>query len=684
MSENDHPAKEHLGPKRLSLPDVVAQSVGFMGPVFSAAFVIPLVVGVVSATGKGGGVASPVSVLIAAVGIFAIGWIVAGYAKRIHSAGSLYDYVKQGLGERIGAGAGWLYYGGVLGLLLGLVLLVGGYVQSTLQSEFKIDPAPSWAWSLVVIAIIAAVMYFGVSLSTRAQLGLALVSMIVVLAFFIEVIVKLGSTNSLKPFSPSSASQGWAGIFFGVLYGVLLFVGFETAANLAEETKNPKREIPIAVLLTAGIATVFFGLAAYVQVAGFHYNLKEITAAAGAPLFALGAPASAGGYGGTWINRLLELVVLFDMIAVIIGCSVAASRGMFVMARDRRLPKSLALVSNRNGAPIGAGAVVVGLSLVAVLVNQNWTGLFALPNTPHYFALFSWGSTFGGFALVFVYLLMSAGALRESIAAGGAIGQRVAAVIGIVVAGGAVFASFYKVTSPTILAPGLAVVLFGAGLLSTEFFQGRKAGALDLELGPREQARQRLATLDAEGRFLDVALLVMRLVLGWVFVYHGAGKLFGALGGYGMAGTGRYFDSLGLHPGIFFALVAGCIEFFGGIAMIFGLGSRIWGLLQLGDMVMAILSTNWYNGLISEKAAGGYEIDLALGALALSVFLLGPGRFSLDRFLGVERTLGLDRWDSRVARTAGPRAVAVPVAAEVSSLGSGPGTAAAAGDSVTG
>jgi amino acid transporter len=266
MSTNDHPSKEHLGPKRLSLPDVVAQSVGFMGPVFSAAFVIPLVVGVVSATGKGGGVASPVSVLIAAVGIFAIGWIVAGYAKRVHSAGSLYDYVRQGLGERVGAGAGWLYYGGVLALLLGLVLLVGGYVQSTLQSEFKIDPMPSWAWSLIVIAIIAAIMYFGVSLSTRAQLGLALVSMIVVLAFFIEVIVKLGSANSLKPLNPSSASQGWAGIFFGVLYGVLLFVGFETAANLAEETKNPKREIPLAVLMTAGIATVFFALAAYVQV----------------------------------------------------------------------------------------------------------------------------------------------------------------------------------------------------------------------------------------------------------------------------------------------------------------------------------------------------------------------------------------------------------------------------------
>jgi apolipoprotein N-acyltransferase len=78
-------AYERLGAKLLSLPDVVAQSVGFMGPVFSSAFVIPLVVGVISASGKGGGVASPLSVLIAAVGVFALGWVVSRYVKEIHA-----------------------------------------------------------------------------------------------------------------------------------------------------------------------------------------------------------------------------------------------------------------------------------------------------------------------------------------------------------------------------------------------------------------------------------------------------------------------------------------------------------------------------------------------------------------------------------------------------------------------
>jgi amino acid transporter len=107
-------------------------------------------------------------------------------------------------------------------------------------------------------------------------------------------------------------------------------------------------------MITAGIATVFFILAAYVEVAGFHDSLKTLTAAAGAPLFALGAPASAGGYGGTWIDRLLELVVFFDMLAVAIGCAVSASRGIFAMARDRRIPGVLATVSRRHDSPLGA------------------------------------------------------------------------------------------------------------------------------------------------------------------------------------------------------------------------------------------------------------------------------------------------------------------------------------------
>jgi len=173
-------------------------------------------------------------------------------------------------------------------------------------------------------------------------------------------------------------------------------------------------------------------------------------------------------------------VVLFDMLAVAIGCAVSATRGIFAMGRDRRVPAALAVTSKRNGAPLGAAAFVVGAAIVTLLINQFWTGLFALPATPHYFALFAWGSTFGGFALVVVYLLMSVGSLRSFATSSRRVSIIVTAVIGIMVTAAAIFGSFYKVTSPTIWAPWLALALLAVGFLSTFVLRARRSASTQL------------------------------------------------------------------------------------------------------------------------------------------------------------------------------------------------------------
>ena len=126
---------------KLKLPDAVAQSVGFMGPVFSSAFVIPLVVGVISASGKGGGVASPLSVLIAAVGVFALGWISRKH-KEIHGEGSMYDYVPAGSASGVGTAAGWLLLRrGDRPAHRPLLLLIGGYLQEHDRLRVQGQPA---------------------------------------------------------------------------------------------------------------------------------------------------------------------------------------------------------------------------------------------------------------------------------------------------------------------------------------------------------------------------------------------------------------------------------------------------------------------------------------------------------------------------------------------------------------
>ncbi|MGZ4151227.1 MAG: APC family permease [Actinomycetota bacterium] len=478
---------ERLGAKKLSLIDVIAQSVGFMGPVFSAAFLIPLIAGF-SASGKGAGVATPFAVLLAAIGTFALGWIVAQYAKRVHAAGSLYDYVSMGLGGRAGAATGWLYYGGTTVLASAIAVLVGWFVHDVLfLGVFGTDsPLPMWAWSVVYVAAVFAIMYLGVQISTRVQLALALVSAAVFLLFFLKVIIDVGGDNSLKAFNPSEAADGWSGILFGVLYGVLIFVGFETAANLAEETAEPKRSIPRAVLLTVAIVAAFYLIAAYAQVAGFGFDPRLILnpEIAAAPVFALG---SFDFFGSNLILKVLEVVVLLDIMAVGLGAAVASTRGIFALARDRRIPGALAAVSRTRGTPVGAIVFVEAFSLLMVLFAEVWDGLFALPQTPHYFAMFLWLSTFGGFALMIVYGLMALGAFKGLAGHPNTVGVVVAALIGVALAAGAVFGGIYKQPNPFDLVWIYVAGWLILGIIVTSLVKGREPASqvlADLSSGP--------------------------------------------------------------------------------------------------------------------------------------------------------------------------------------------------------
>jgi putative oxidoreductase len=129
----------------------------------------------------------------------------------------------------------------------------------------------------------------------------------------------------------------------------------------------------------------------------------------------------------------------------------------------------------------------------------------------------------------------------------------------------------------------------------------------------------------------DVALLAVRAALAWIFVYYGAGKLFGWWDGPGIHQSTLFFaNTAHLHPGGLFAVVGGLLEFGGAIAIALGLGVRLVGIALCGDMVMAMITVTWTNGINSEKVPPGYEFNVALAALALVLVLLGAGRFSAD------------------------------------------------------
>lgn len=127
------------------------------------------------------------------------------------------------------------------------------------------------------------------------------------------------------------------------------------------------------------------------------------------------------------------------------------------------------------------------------------------------------------------------------------------------------------------------------------------------------------------------APLALRIPIGIILIAHGAQKLFGWFGGYGLEGTGQWMASIGLTPGYLMALMAGSSEFFGGLFLLLGLLTRPTALVLSFTMVVAIFSVHIGNGLF--LANNGYEFGLALLAATVSLAISGAGKLSLDNLL---------------------------------------------------
>ena len=126
--------------------------------------------------------------------------------------------------------------------------------------------------------------------------------------------------------------------------------------------------------------------------------------------------------------------------------------------------------------------------------------------------------------------------------------------------------------------------------------------------------------------------LALRIPVGIIFIAHGAQKLFGWFGGFGLEGTGQWMGSLGLEPGTLMALMAGSAEFFGGLALLFGVLVRPAAAALAFAMLVAIFSVHIDKGLFVSN--NGYEFGLALLAASVSLVISGAGRLSLDAVWG--------------------------------------------------
>jgi putative oxidoreductase len=132
----------------------------------------------------------------------------------------------------------------------------------------------------------------------------------------------------------------------------------------------------------------------------------------------------------------------------------------------------------------------------------------------------------------------------------------------------------------------------------------------------------------------NFGLLLIRLVFGLAFAAHGAQKLFGWFGGYGIAGTGGFLESLGFRPGKMFATVSGLGEFIGGLLFALGFLGAAGPALMLSVMLVASITVHIKNGFFA--TGNGIELPLLYAVGAIGVALTGPGHYSLDAALGYQ------------------------------------------------
>ena len=133
-------------------------------------------------------------------------------------------------------------------------------------------------------------------------------------------------------------------------------------------------------------------------------------------------------------------------------------------------------------------------------------------------------------------------------------------------------------------------------------------------------------------QLLDLGLLVIRVVFGLVYAAHGAQKLFGWFGGYGIAGTGGFLETLGFRPGKSFAIAAGLGEFLGGLFLAFGFLGAVGPALIVAGMIVAMLTVHRKNKFF--VSTNGIEHPLMYTTVAVGIALTGPGRYSLDAAVG--------------------------------------------------
>jgi amino acid transporter len=338
--------------KRLNLPETLAMSVALMAPTTGMVFVTPFL-----AAASGYNV--PLAFVISLLGVLVIGFSFGRLGKTYVHAGSAYGLTKDALGSTAGVFAGW-------GLTLTYTLLTAALLAGTGEfANLAIAQVTGIQISWVLLALIAGavVLWFAINnvrVSMRMMLlleGLSMALIVVVSALIIGH-SHLTATTAVQPFILND--KGVVGIAQAMVFGLTSFLGFEGAATLGEESKDPKRMVPLAIMFSALVGGVFFVFVAYSQTVGFGFTADGVNkfSTDAAPMNTLVQQ-----YLGNTFSAMINVGAAISFFACAVAAVNGNSRIVFALSRDKYLPRPLAKLHDATNTPRSAVYLVFTISL---------------------------------------------------------------------------------------------------------------------------------------------------------------------------------------------------------------------------------------------------------------------------------------------------------------------------------
>jgi amino acid transporter len=348
------------------------------------------------------------------------------------------------------------------------------------------------------MALLLVLSVIRIAVTTRVQMLVGAATVAVLVIVDVIITAKGGAHGqTLAPFTPShTATGGFNGVFYGIILGVTSYIGFETAADFGEETKNPRRAIPTAVIVSVLFAIVLYLWTTYSATIG--YGIPALSKANNAWV-AGGIAGVAQTYAGAVLAKLVTIGALLSAFVVCVGCATASTRTLFAMGRERVFPAWFGRTHPRYLTPMNASiTVAVVATAVAAIVGLGFPSDAFGPA----FTVYALLATIGTLAIILVYIALCLGGmvfLRRTSRRFNPLLHGVVPLIGVVIFVAAWYGSFRTATGVLEVAPYVAAAWFIVGIGVLAYLVRRRSEAVD-RIGSilGEEGGESATGLDAE------------------------------------------------------------------------------------------------------------------------------------------------------------------------------------------